>query len=138
MNTTTVPSLLGCWELCSTEPREELFHLGTRVQIQFTDDGWHIYCSAGLTPLGMGWDILLATFTIDGSEIILKPEKEINSPYVSSDGFEIINPGSGQGIERIPFLVSTDGPLTMFGEVQCVFKRVENLAFSLRYRKRVT
>jgi DnaJ-class molecular chaperone len=118
-------SLIGNWELCSTEPEKELYRFGTRVEMQFTDDGWHLFFSGW----GFGREVLLSTFTTDGNELIFKPEKESNSPYLSSDEFEIKHPISRKKIERTTFSVRPDDTLAMLWEVQCVFKRVENLSF---------
>ncbi len=134
---TNVSRLLGCWELHSTEPSEEIFHLGTRVQTQFTDKGWHVYCSAGRSVRGMAWDILLSTFEVDGNELILTPVRQENSPYESTATAEIIC-RSEQEIERISFSIRPDGSLVILGDVKCTFKRVQNLAFSLSSMQRVT
>lgn len=133
-------SLLGCWELCSTEPKEALYQLGTRVQIQFTDDGRHIYCSAGLTPLGMQWSILPYKFMIVGNELVLKPEKESDYPYAFySNDIEIIysTMSEMQRIDHFQFSIRPGGSLIIYGEVQCVYERVAKLAFSLP-KKRAT
>jgi hypothetical protein len=96
--------LIGCWELCSTEPPADF---GERVQMEFAPSGMLTYAF-----LEQGsWKVMFLSFRIEGDELVT------DQPSAPQE-------------ERSAFALCADGRRKLgFGGVESIFERVSDVSF---------